>query len=329
MIGNLKLICLSYDKINNYEEWLHKIKTERPFKLNSKYKVEYLNLNGNAQSESKCRQLFTKLTMISPVGRILRHSSSIAKFDYHMKDNVVNVKGKLLTNENGKKEPLVNTLVHIQAGNKIDTLGKGTTDKFGDFDIKIPNNDTAYTIKVDPKDKNIKNLILLTQEGKEIASLNKSFSKFSYKLLKSDILELAEIPIDDNLTFSFKKFDISKQKELLVVESIIYGLAKYELEKDAEEKLNEIVLILKNNPKIKLEIKSYTDSQGDDQVNLELSKKRALYVADYLVKNGIEQNKITAIGKGESDIRNRCLNGVSCSDKEHKYNRRTEFNFIK
>ena len=329
MIGNLKVICLSYDKINNYEEWLHKIKTERPFKLNSKYKVEYLNLNGNAQSESKCRQLFTKLTMISPVGRILRHSSSIAKFDYHMKDNVVNVKGKLLTNENGKKEPLVNTLVHIQAGNKIDTLGKGTTDKFGDFDIKIPNNDTAYTIKVDPKDKNIKNLILLTQEGKEIASLNKSFSKFSYKLLKSDILELAEIPIDDNLTFSFKKFDISKQKELLVVESIIYGLAKYELEKDAEEKLNEIVLILKNNPKIKLEIKSYTDSQGDDQVNLELSKKRALYVADYLVKNGIEQNKITAIGKGESDIRNRCLNGVSCSDKEHKYNRRTEFNFIK
>ena len=88
-------------------------------------------------------------------------------------------------------------------------------------------------------------------------------------------------------------------------------------------------IILKNNPKIKLEIKSYTDSQGDDQVNLELSKKRALYVADYLVKNGIEQNKITAIGKGESDIRNRCLNGVSCSDKEHKYNRRTEFNFIK
>lgn len=329
MIGNLKVICLSYDKINNYEEWLNKIKTERPFKLNSKYKVEYLNLNGNAQSESKCRQLFTKLTMISPEGRILRHSSSIAKFDYHMKDNIVNVKGKLLTNENGKKEPLVNAFVHIEAGNKIDTLGKGTTDKFGDFEIKIPNNDTAYTIKVSPKDLNTKNLILLTQEGKEIASLNKTFSKFSYRLLQIDILELAEIPIDDNLSFNFNKFDAGKQKKLLVVENIIYGLAKYELEKDAEEKLNEIILILKNNPNIKLEIKSYTDSQGDDQINLELSKKRAMYVADYLVKNGIEQNRITAIGKGESDIRNRCLNGVSCSDKEHKYNRRTEFNFIK
>ena len=329
MIGNLKVICLSYDKINNYEEWLNKIKTERPFKLNSKYTVEYLNLNGNSQSETKCRQLFTKLTMISPEGRILRHSSSIAKFDYHMKDNIVNVKGKLLTNENGKKEPLINALVHIQAGNKIDTLGKCTTDKFGDFDIKIPNNDTAYTIKVDPKDKNTKNLILLTQEGKEIASLNKSFSKFSYKLLQSDILELAEIPIDDNLNFNFNRFDVSKQKELLVIENIIYGLAKYELEKDAEEKLDEIVLILKNNPKIKLEIKSYTDSQGDDQINLELSKKRALIVSDYLVNNGIERNRITAMGKGESDIRNRCLNGVLCSDKEHKYNRRTEFNFIK
>jgi hypothetical protein len=39
--------------------------------------------------------------------------------------------------------------------------------------------------------------------------------------------------------------------------------------------------------------------------------------------------RLKAEGKGETEIRNRCINGVDCSDKEHEYNRRTEFKFSK
>jgi outer membrane protein OmpA-like peptidoglycan-associated protein len=329
MVGNLKVICMSYDKITNYDEWVNKIKTNRPFKPSKKYKVEYLNFQGIEKSEQKCRELFTKLSMFGPDGKLLRNASSIAKFNYHIKDEKINVKGKLVTKDSGKLQPLENTTVHITSDNKNDTLGKTTTDKFGDFDIKIVNNEADYTINAIPKNKATNNVILLTQEGKQLAYLIKSISKFDYKLLKTDVLELAEMPEDDDITLTFNKFEKSKQNQLIVIENINYGFEKYTIESEAEQNLNKVVEILKLNPKIKLEIKSFTDSQGDDNTNLELSKKRANAVADYLIKNGIEQKRITAIGRGENDIRNRCYNGVACSDKEHKYNRRTEFLFIK
>ena len=329
MVANLRVICISYDRISDYNEWMDKIKKSKPFKPNGKYRVEYYNLSGNVTSEEKCRKMFSKLTMFGPDGRILRHSSSIAKFNYHLRDEKIRIKGKIVSNDNGTKVPLHEAFVHIQAGNKIDTLGTAYTDKYGDFEIRIPNNDTAYTIKTEPKNKETKSVILLTQEGKEISHFRKTFLKFEYKLLKADMLELSDVQMDEDLSLSFRKFEVSKQNELMVIENIIYGLQKFNIEKESEDKLMEVSRILKRNPNVKLEIISHTDSQGDDGSNLTLSKKRAEAVAEFLIKSGIEEKRISTKGKGETDIRNRCTNGVQCSDKEHAYNRRTEFNFIK
>ncbi|MBK7667240.1 MAG: OmpA family protein [Sphingobacteriaceae bacterium] len=60
---------------------------------------------------------------------------------------------------------------------------------------------------------------------------------------------------------------------------------------------------------------------------MELSTKRAKAVAEYFIKSGISEQRISAQGKGETQIRNRCTNGIACPDKEHEYNRRTEFKF--
>ena len=80
---------------------------------------------------------------------------------------------------------------------------------------------------------------------------------------------------------------------------------------------------------VSLEVISHTDALGDDASNLKLSQSRSNTVIDYLVGKGIGRQRLKAIGKGETEIRNRCLNGIECSDKEHEYNRRTEFKFIK
>jgi outer membrane protein OmpA-like peptidoglycan-associated protein len=93
--------------------------------------------------------------------------------------------------------------------------------------------------------------------------------------------------------------------------------------------LDKIIKILNENPKTKVEIISHTDSQGDDAANLELSARRAIAVANYFIKNGISGKRIKTSGKGETEIRNRCTNGVPCTDKEHEYNRRTGFKFSK
>jgi outer membrane protein OmpA-like peptidoglycan-associated protein len=52
-------------------------------------------------------------------------------------------------------------------------------------------------------------------------------------------------------------------------------------------------------------------------------------VVKYLIAKGINPEKLKAIGKGETEIRNRCANNVNCSDKEQEFNRRTEFKYVK
>lgn len=329
MVGNLRVVCMSYDRTSDYEGWKQKIKKEKPFKKTNIYKVEYYNTNGLEESESKCRAIFSKLCLIGPDGKILGHYSSIAKFSWHINEEKISLKGKVVTDDSGTKVPLEEVLIHVEAGNKRDTLGKAVTDKYGDFEMKIPNNDTAYTIKASPKNKDVKNVLLLTQEGKEISYLRKTFKDFEYKLLKADLVELAEMTVNEDITLSFKKFEGSKNKELLLVEDIIYSLDQFNLDKQSEEILNKVVNIMQENSKISLEILSHTDAQGDDASNLTLSQKRANAVADYLISKGISKKRISATGKGETQVRNRCGNGVNCTDKEHGYNRRTEFKFNK
>jgi outer membrane protein OmpA-like peptidoglycan-associated protein len=89
--------------------------------------------------------------------------------------------------------------------------------------------------------------------------------------------------------------------------------------------LNKAVDALKNNPRLTLEVQSHTDAVAGDDYNMELSQKRAGAVADYLVSKGIDKKRITPKGYGETQLINRCANGVDCSDAEHKQNRRTVF----
>ena len=93
--------------------------------------------------------------------------------------------------------------------------------------------------------------------------------------------------------------------------------------------LDKVAAILAENSAIRLEVISHTDSQGDDKSNMELSEKRSLSVVTYLILIGVQQDRLTYKGKGETEIRNRCNNGIDCSDIEHGYNRRTEFRFYK
>jgi len=62
--------------------------------------------------------------------------------------------------------------------------------------------------------------------------------------------------------------------------------------------------------------------------NLNLSKRRAKSVKQYLIKKGISKDRITAKGYGESNLVNNCVDLTPCSEEEHQLNRRTEFRVI-
>jgi outer membrane protein OmpA-like peptidoglycan-associated protein len=102
-------------------------------------------------------------------------------------------------------------------------------------------------------------------------------------------------------------------------------LDESKIRKDAAIELNKVVDILNKYPNIRLEIKSHTDSRAPDSYNLKLSNQRAESTINYILSKGIDSNRIFGKGYGETEIINKCTNGVKCTEAEHALNRRTEF----
>ncbi len=79
---------------------------------------------------------------------------------------------------------------------------------------------------------------------------------------------------------------------------------------------------------VSVEIASHTDSRGSRVSNRSLSERRAQAVTNYLISKGINSSRIVSNGYGESRLVNRCADGVSCTEMEHRSNRRTQFRVI-
>lgn len=326
----LKVICVSYDDKEYFDAW-KKATAAKPFKEDPRYTVEYYSTNGNVPSQQKCAALLSKVTAFAANGRLMRWSSTISKFSFKLFSEGgfkgSTIKAKLLSENKGIKIPVENAAVLLSTRFKNDTLSKAITDKYGDFQLYVPGNVKDYTIKVNPPSP-LDNLLLVTQAGQEIANFEHIHGAFEYRLLKADIVTLSEVQTED-IKMKYEAFHLSNEKELKTDEKIFYESGKSDIKEESKVILGHIAKILNDNPTVTLEIISHTDAIGDDKSNLALSKKRAQAVADYLISHGIAAKRITTDGEGEKKIRNRCHNGVDCSDKEHEYNRRTEFKFTK
>ena len=110
---------------------------------------------------------------------------------------------------------------------------------------------------------------------------------------------------------------------------INWNLNSYVLTQEAKNIIDTKLLpILANNPTAKLEIASHTDSRGTDESNQLLSERRAQAVVNYLQQRKINSSLLVANGYGEKRLKNRCSDGISCTEREHSVNRRTEFRLI-
>lgn len=113
------------------------------------------------------------------------------------------------------------------------------------------------------------------------------------------------------------------------IKNIHYNFDKDNIRPDAAKILDETVRIMRDNPTLEIELGSHTDSRGSDIYNLDLSQRRAQSAVNYLVSRGIARSRMKARGYGETQLLNRCKNGVACSVAEHQANRRTEFKIVK
>lgn len=114
--------------------------------------------------------------------------------------------------------------------------------------------------------------------------------------------------------------------ELLQLDPIYFDFDAFQIRPDAEVELQKIIAVMKSYPELRIEIRSHTDSRGDDAYNKALSEKRAKATRDYIVsKTGIESSRIIAKGYGETQPVNSCSNESVCTQEEHDQNRRSEF----
>ena len=120
-------------------------------------------------------------------------------------------------------------------------------------------------------------------------------------------------------------FETITINQAIELKNILYDFDDDKILPDAEQDLIVLRDLMIQYPEMKIQLNSHTDSQGKDKYNQELSQRRAASAKRWLIKNGINVTRIKAVGKGETEIRNECTNGVKCDDDEHRFNRRTEF----
>lgn len=131
-----------------------------------------------------------------------------------------------------------------------------------------------------------------------------------------------DVPMHPQATLSLNE-PISKGS-VIILDNIYYDFNKSAIRKGAAPDLEALAQLMNNFPSMEIELGAHTDTRGDESYNLKLSERRAESAKQFLVNKGVEANRITTKGFGEAYPRNRCLEGVECTEEEHAVNRRAE-----
>jgi len=117
--------------------------------------------------------------------------------------------------------------------------------------------------------------------------------------------------------------------EKFILENIYFGFNRDDINPDAAKELDKLAQILIDNPEIKIEMGSHTDSVDTYDYNIALSQRRAQSTVNYLIQKGISPDRLVAKGYGESQpiARNTNPDGTDNPDGRAR-NRRTEFKIL-
>ncbi|HVK50039.1 MAG TPA: OmpA family protein, partial [Pseudobacter sp.] len=199
------------------------------------------------------------------------------------------VKGKVYDKKTGKGLPSAVELTDLSSQ---EMLSKVQTDETGNYLVTLPvGKDYAFNVN---------------RKGYLFFSENFALSQQSDSIFNIDIpLQ----PIEANAT--------------IVLRNIFFDVNKYDLKPESTSELDNLVVLLRDNPTVRIQLSGHTDNVGKEQDNLQLSNNRARAVVKYLVDHGIEPARLSFKGYGASQP-------VADNDSEEgrAKNRRTELKVI-
>ncbi len=107
-------------------------------------------------------------------------------------------------------------------------------------------------------------------------------------------------PKDEKSETFYVDFALASISKPVLIDNIFYDFDKATLRPESQKALNEMIELLNDNPNITIELMAHTDRVGSEKYNQELSQRRAQSVVDYLIKGGIEKERLTAVGYGKN-----------------------------
>jgi peptidoglycan-associated lipoprotein len=168
----------------------------------------------------------------------------------------------------------------------------------------------------------------------ELKPSNKYKVSASYTGYLTKFLEVSTIGIEESKDFEGDfDFPLKSTAKPIELPEIFYDLDKATLRPESKKELDGLIKVLDENPTITIRIEAHTDTRATDQYNKELSNRRAKSVVDYLVKNGVDKDRLTSEGFGETKpvvSDEEIAKMASNEEKEaaHQKNRRTEFSVL-
>lgn len=204
-------------------------------------------------------------------------------FFFH-ESNKILLSGRVI---DGKGTPASLTEIYFEGtGMALKTM----TDDEGKYEVKVEGNEKVK-VKVYFGDQ------LVHQESFQTPlaqSIQKDF------LIKQEIITTTESdqyhdPAYEELEDIGSKFRVTNKA---VIPNIYFGFDQYLLDPQNKAMLSPLLEVMKKNPKLKIEVGGHTDNIGDEKTNLRLSLLRAKSVANYLIAQGIPQDRIVAKGYG-------------------------------
>ena len=88
---------------------------------------------------------------------------------------------------------------------------------------------------------------------------------------------------------------------IYVLSAVHFGFDKYSVVGETRATLNEVIQAMNAIPELKIEVVGHTDSKGSDTYNMGLSRRRAEKVVEFLIQSGVDEERITSSGAGETE----------------------------
>lgn len=214
-------------------------------------------------------------------------------------DPVVMISGKVIDSKTGK--PIEATIIYQTLPDGEEAGTATTNPTTGEYKIVLPYGQ-KYSMRAVAPD--------FIAEGENIdltdsttAGIGKNYKEITNKSLKL-------IPIEEG--------------QIVRLNNIFFAFGKATLNKESFPELDRIAITMNDNKKLFIEIGGHTDNIGGNETNLKLSQDRADAVSEYLIGKGIEPDRVTSKGYGETKP-------VAKNDtpEGQQTNRRVEFKILK